>query len=169
MLPPDEVWDRAELADDTRLRCLYAAQLYRQGPACPVLVSGGKVDPDELGPAYAQVMAEFLQTQGVAAVDIIREDKSRTTYENAVQSAHELKQRGLGKIMLVVDAVDMLRAAGCFRKQGFEVTAAACHYRAKPFRFSLLSLVPNAGAVRNNERVWHEWAGAVWYWCWGRI
>src|SRR5881394_4046249 len=41
---PDEVRDRAELADDTRLRCLYAAELYRQGPACPILVSGGKVD-----------------------------------------------------------------------------------------------------------------------------
>src|ERR1700682_5713445 len=54
ILPPDEVRDRAELADATRLRCLYAAELYCQGPACPVLVSGGKVDPDDPGPAHAR-------------------------------------------------------------------------------------------------------------------
>jgi uncharacterized SAM-binding protein YcdF (DUF218 family) len=160
---------RAELADDTRLRCLYAAELYRQGPACPILVSGGKVDREAPGPAHARVMAEFLQTQGVPAADLIIEDTSRTTYENAVESGRELKRRRLDKIILVVDAVDMCRAARCFTRQEIEVTAAACHYRARPFEFSALTLVPNVGAVRNCERVGHEWVGVVWYWCRGRI
>jgi uncharacterized SAM-binding protein YcdF (DUF218 family) len=169
ILPPDEVRDRTELADDTRLRCLYAAELYRQGPACPVLVSGGKVDPEDPGPSHARVMAEFLKTQGVAVADLIVEESSRTTYENAVESARQLKERRLNKIVLVVDAVDMVRASGCFTRQGFEVTAAACHYRARPFQFTPLTLVPNAGAVRNCERAWHEWLGILWYSCWGRM
>jgi uncharacterized SAM-binding protein YcdF (DUF218 family) len=132
-------------------------------------VSGGKVDPEDPGPAFARVMAEFLQKQGVSAADLIVEDTSRTTYENAVESARALKQRRLDRVVLVVDAVDMYRAVRCFERQGIEVTPAASYYRAKPFQFSPLTLVPNANAVRNVQRVSHEWLGTAWYWCLGRL
>jgi uncharacterized SAM-binding protein YcdF (DUF218 family) len=169
ILPPDEVRDQAELADNTRLRCLYAAELYRQSDACPILVSGGKVNPEDVGPPHARVMAEFLQGQGVPAADLIVEDHSRTTYENALESSRKLKERHLRKVILVADAVDMCRAVRCLTRQGIDVTAAPSYYRAKPFNFTLRALVPNAEAIENSECVWHEWLGVAWYWCQGRI
>jgi uncharacterized SAM-binding protein YcdF (DUF218 family) len=165
----DEVRDRPVLADDTRLRCIYAAALYRQGQPCPVLVSGGKVHADDPDPACAHVMARFLQNERVAATDLVIEDGSRTTYENAVEASRLLRRCGLSKVLLVVDAVDMYRAVCCFRRQGIEVTAAPSYYRAKPLTFRPMMLLPNASAVRNSEHVGHEWLGVAWYWCCGRI
>src|SRR5947209_16335628 len=85
----------AELDEDSVSRCLYAAELYRQGPACPVVVSGGRVDPEEEGPAVAQAMADFLRRLGVGQADVIVEDASRTTFENSVESARLLNVRRL--------------------------------------------------------------------------
>jgi len=165
----DSTLGRAELDEDTLVRCLFAADLYRQGPSCPVLVSGGKREPESSVPACAEVMADFLRQLGVASSDLMIESQSETTYENAVESAALLERRGLRKVVLVVDAVDMHRAASCFRKQGLEVFPAACHYRTSPFNPTFFTFVPSPGAARNCQRAWHEWMGMMWYWFKGRI
>jgi uncharacterized SAM-binding protein YcdF (DUF218 family) len=149
-------------------RCLAAARLYRQRP-CPVLVSGGKVEEDAPGPSFASVLGEFLEQLGVSKSDLILEEDSRTTYENAVESAVLLRERHIGGVVLVVDAVDMRRAAGCLRKQGIAVTAAPCYFRATRFRPALTTFVPSPGGAARVERVWHEWLGIAWYWCHGRL
>jgi uncharacterized SAM-binding protein YcdF (DUF218 family) len=165
----DPAIGRTQLDEDSLARCIHAADLYRQGQPCPVLVSGGKVDPNAPGPACAEVMAQFLGQLGVASTHLIIEAQSRTTYENAVESAMVLQKRGLRKALLVVDAVDMYRAVSCFEKQGIEVIPAACRYRANPFTPTFFTFVPSPGAARNCQRVWHEWVGIIWYRCWGRI
>ncbi len=167
--PPDSVRARAELGEDSLLRCLHAAELYRQGPPCPIVVSGGKVDAETPGPGCAQVMAEFLQALGVRPDDLIVEDVSRTTFENAVECRKILARRQIAKVILVVDAVDMYRAARCFAKQGVEVTPSACHHRATDGQFSVFALIPSPEAARNCQRVWHEWLGVIWYWWHERI
>jgi uncharacterized SAM-binding protein YcdF (DUF218 family) len=146
-----------------------AARLYSQGPPCLVMASGGKVDPQDPGPSYAAVMGGFLEQLGVKKADLVREEGSRTTYENAVECAKLLKDRGIERVVLVVDAVDMFRAAGCLRKQGVEVVPAPCHYRATRFRLSVHTFLPNPGAAANIQRVWHEWLGVAWYWTTGRL
>jgi uncharacterized SAM-binding protein YcdF (DUF218 family) len=164
---PDET--RVELDEDSVARCLYAVELYRQGPPCPVVLSGGKVDPQAPGPATAQAMADFLRQLGVKPTDLIVEGASRTTFENAVESARLLMSRRLSSVLLVTDAVDMFRAVRCFEKQGVAVIPAPCHYRATPFQATLFTFLPSHKAVSNCHRVWHEWLGTVWYWLQGRI
>src|SRR5262249_10351533 len=115
---PDGPRLRAELDEDTLHRCLHAARLYAQGPRCPVVVCGGKPDADEPGPSCAAVMRDFLAQLGVDEADLVFEESSRNTYENAVECARMLRERGIGRVMLVVDAVDMARAVRCLRKQG---------------------------------------------------
>jgi uncharacterized SAM-binding protein YcdF (DUF218 family) len=166
---PDGPRHQPELDEDSLQRCLHAARLYAQGPSCPVLVSGGKVDPDTPGSSCAALMGEFLNQLGVKSSDLVLEEGSRSTYENAVESARMLKERGIRRVVLVVDAVDMPRAARCLRKQGIEVLPSPCHYRATSFKPSLFSIIPSPGAARGFQRVWHEWLGLVWYWCQGRI
>jgi uncharacterized SAM-binding protein YcdF (DUF218 family) len=169
VLPPDGPRTQPELDHDSILRCQHAARLYHQGPPCKLIVSGGKVHPEEPGPAEARVMADFLVQLGVKEADLLIEDQSRSTYENAVQSTHLLKQSGIDKAVLVTDAVDMYRAMCCFRKQGAALTPSPCHFRATSFKCGVLDFIPNAGAARNWQRVAHEYLGTLWYWLHGRI
>jgi uncharacterized SAM-binding protein YcdF (DUF218 family) len=169
VLPPSGPRAQSELDHDSILRCQHAVQLYQQGPPCKLIVSGGKVHPDEPGPAVAHVMADFLVQLGVKREDLIIEDQSRSTYENAVQSTHLLKQSEIDAAVLVTDAVDMYRAMSCFRKQGVALTPSPCHFRATSFKWELLDFIPNAGAARTWQRVAHEYLGTLWYWLHGRI
>ena len=159
----DDAGTQVELGEDTLYRCLRAADLYRRGKPRPVLVSGGKVDPTSPGPSLAAAMREFLRGQGVADNDLIVEDVSRTTYENAVESGHLLAERGIRKIALVTDAAHLRRAVGCFRKQGLEVVPCGCRYRAAHLEWSAWTFLPNASAARGFQEAWHEWLGTVWY------
>jgi uncharacterized SAM-binding protein YcdF (DUF218 family) len=169
LVPPNPTHPSAELDDDALYRCLHGARLYHQGPPCPVLVSGGKIDPDTAGPTHARAMADFLEQLGVDSADLIQEERSRTTYENAVECAKVLHARGLRKVLLVTDAVDMWRAELCFLKQEVEVYPSACHYRAAAFDGSVLNYLPSPGAARTFQRVGHEWLGVAWYGLRGRI
>ena len=134
-----------------------------------MLVSGGKVDPGSSGPPGAEVMHAFLSQQGVDAADLITESRSRTTYENAVESCRLLRERGVRKILLVTDAVHMHRAARCFRKQGVEVVPAPCNHRATEFDLSLFAFLPDPRAAAGLQEAAHEWLGLAWYWLQGRI
>jgi uncharacterized SAM-binding protein YcdF (DUF218 family) len=155
--------------EDTLYRCFHAADLYHQGEGCPVLVSGGKVDPQSPQPACAVLMRDFLVQLGVRPADLIVEDASRTTYENAVECRKVLDSRHIRQVVLITDAVDMLRAEGCFRQQGLEVTPSPCRYRAVHWGSTLLDTLPEPNAARNCQRAWHECLGEVWYWIQGRI
>jgi uncharacterized SAM-binding protein YcdF (DUF218 family) len=166
--PPEGPRQHARMDEDSLERCLTAARLYHQRP-CLVLVSGGRVEEDEPGPSYAAVLGDFLEQLGVRRSDLLLEEKSRTTYENAAESAELLAERHIDHVVLVVDAVDMHRAAGCLRKQGIAVTPAPCHFRATRFRYGLSAFVPGPGGAAGVERVWHEWLGTVWYWWHGRL
>lgn len=159
----------AEMDEDTLHRCLHAVRLYSAGPPLPIVVSGGKVEADHPGPSCAAVMGEFLRQLGVKDSDLLLEERSRSTYENAVESAKLLRERGLQRVWLVVDAVDMPRALLCLRKQGIEVLPAPCHYRAVNFELSFFSFIPSPGAAQGFRRVWHEWLGLAWYWLRGRF
>lgn len=167
--PPDRIRLRAELADDTLARCLHAAELYEQGKPCLVVLSGGKVDAGTAGPTFAEAMSDFMVEQGVTRSDLLLEDQSRTTYENAVETAKLLRGRGIEKIVLVTTATHMQRAELCFRGQGLDVTPSGCRYRATQFRWSLSKFLPDAGSARDVETVAHEWLGLFWYWLHGRI
>jgi uncharacterized SAM-binding protein YcdF (DUF218 family) len=157
------------LDEDVLKRCLHAAHLYDQGPPCLVLVSGGKVDPDDPGPTCAPVMADFLGRLGVKRSDLLLEEEARTTHENAVECAKVLRARGIRRVILVVDAVDMFRAAGCLRQQGIEVLPSPCHFRAARFRLAPSAFSPSPDGAAGVQRAWHEWLGALWYWLRGRL
>jgi uncharacterized SAM-binding protein YcdF (DUF218 family) len=108
-------------------------------------------------------MRDFLLDLAVREPDLIVEDQSRSTYENAVASSKLLEARGIQRIVLVTEAVHMVRAARCFRRQGFEVVPAACHHGATGYTFGMEDLIPSPGSVSNCQRVWHEWLGIAWY------
>jgi uncharacterized SAM-binding protein YcdF (DUF218 family) len=156
------------LASDSVYRCLHAATLYRQA-RLPVVVSGGRVNDDDPRPAVAPLMRELLVQLGVDEADVIVEDRSRTTYENATACRALLKEKGIDRVLLVSDASHLPRGVACFRKQGIDVAPAGCRYRTAQRRWSGYDFVPAAGAATHCQYACHEWLGLLWYWLHGRI
>jgi uncharacterized SAM-binding protein YcdF (DUF218 family) len=154
---------------DSLFRCLHAAAVYHRGKPCPVVVCGGRIAPGPSTPPLAHLMRDFLRDQGVHPEDILVEDQSRTTHENARECRRLLQERRITKVVLVTEATHMFRALRCFRKQGIAAVPSACHHRATEFDWSLGDFLPSSGAVENHERSFHEWLGFAWYWMRGYL
>jgi uncharacterized SAM-binding protein YcdF (DUF218 family) len=167
--PADATRRRAALSSSTLVRCMHAAAVYCQGKTCPVIVSGGRVDAGSSTPPIALLMRDFLRDQGVKDADLIVEDRSRTTYENAVECCKLLEQRHIGKVILVTDATHMFRALRTFHKQGIDAVPSACAHRATQFDWGVFDFLPSANAVQNHQRTIHEWLGVAWYWLRGYL
>ena len=72
-------------------------------------------------------MAEWLRRHGVAGEDILVEDRSRTTRENLLHSAHLLEQRGVPEPYLIVtNDYHAPRAAMLARSLGIDAQAVGC-------------------------------------------
>ncbi len=171
---PDGVRQRTELADDTLGRCLHAVDLYRQAKPrqskrCLVVLSGGKVNPSQAEPTLAEAMRDFMIGQGVDPSDLLLENRSRSTHENAVETGRLLQQRGIEKVVLVTTASHLQRAQRCFRAQGLDVVPSGCRYRATRFQWSLSWFLPNPGSAEDVQAAAHEWLGLFWYWLHGRL
>lgn len=161
-------WERPfPLANqDTVDRCEFATWLFHEWKTVPVLVSGGNGGQPG-GTPFADTMRVLLMRAGIAPEMIWTETESRSTYENALLSAKILREHGVRRIALVVEAQSMLRAEACFRQQGIEVMPA-------PSSFRYLGnwseeLLPSWRAIRRNEATLHETAGLAWYWLRGWI
>jgi uncharacterized SAM-binding protein YcdF (DUF218 family) len=151
--------------DETYERCQYAAWIHQHLPGIPILVSGG-IKSGDSQPA-AVVMRQLLEQAGISPDSIWSEDRSRSTYENALFGSQILKDKRIQRIALVVDATSMPRAEACFRKQGIIVLPAPCRFR----QFGPLAeeLLPSWKAIRRNEATLHEMIGYGWYWIRGWV
>lgn len=161
--------EKVRLGTSTRLRCVHAVELYHQGAPCPIVLSGGKVDSASLGEPDAHIMHNFLIKMGIPKSDLIVEDASIDTHENAVESHRLLQERGIKNIILVTDAIHLCRASLCFRNQGLNVIPAGCNYRTPEFRRSLFQFLPKVSSAYINRAVFHELLGFLWFWLLGRL
>jgi uncharacterized SAM-binding protein YcdF (DUF218 family) len=133
------------------------------------MLIGGMGHRSDAVPPLAEVMRDFLTTQGVRPEDLIVESSSRTTYENAVNSAGLLNDRDIRRVVLVTDAAHLRRAVACFRKQGLDVVPCGCHYRALGRNGGPADYLPDPSAAAGVEEATHEWFGLALYWLTGRI
>jgi uncharacterized SAM-binding protein YcdF (DUF218 family) len=168
VLTPSRFIPETRPGDATRRRCIMAARLYHQRPT-PVLVSGGKVDPTQPGDSLAAAMQQTLIAMGVAESDIVLEDRSSDTFENAAHCRATLAERGLKHAALVSDATHLYRATRCFRRQGVEVTPVAAHYEISSFRANVADFLPRTSGAVTCARVFHEVVGLAWFALRGRL
>ncbi len=144
-----------EVGPLTLQRLRAAAALYRR-VHLPVLVSGGSVEGDT--PPIAAVMARSLEDNFGVPVRWI-EARSRTTWENAADSAAILAPLGIHSVYVVTHAWHEKRAILSFRHFGMQATAA-------PVQLDTLAtgILPEAGAWVRSYYGLHEWIGLAWYW-----
>ena len=116
------VGERGELPGTCLARVRRAAEVAREREELLVVVSGGRRWGDV---AEATAMARGLVAEGVAAERIVLELLSFTTRENARYSARLLRERGIGRVVLVTSDFHLRRARFCFEAEGLEVEAVA--------------------------------------------
>lgn len=139
----------------TLQRLQAGAALYRR-THLPVLVSGGVLGAQEA--PIATVMAESLNADFGVPVRWT-EDRSRTTWENAADSAAILRPLGIRSVYVVTHAWHEKRAVLAFRHFGLLPTAA-------PVQLDALrgGVWPSTTGWSRSYYALHEWIGYIWYW-----
>lgn len=134
-------------------RVRYGARLARE-TGLPVLVAGGTV---YRGTAEAPLMRDALTQEFGVPVRWI-EDRSRTTHENARNTAAILLPAGVNEVVLVAHSVDMPRARAEFTSAGLRTIPAPI---ALPTRedLSLPDFLPGIAGLAASYRVLYEMAG----------
>ncbi len=146
------------VADATLVRLRYGAKLQRE-TGTPILVTGGKPSGNRI--SEAQQMSDSLEQDFRVQVRWA-EDQSGNTFENAQNSFRILQKAGIRKIYLVTQAWHMPRAAGIFRRAGFEVVEAPTAFTTR-YRTDLLAFLPNAKSLHDSKIFIHEVIGLFWY------
>ncbi|EED35058.1 conserved hypothetical protein [Luminiphilus syltensis NOR5-1B] len=139
-------------------RLLTAAELYARKMAPYMLLSGGA--PSGQRPE-ADLMAEKLEFMGVPRSAMLLEPASRTTFDNAVNSADMLNARNYRHILLVTSGAHMRRAVALFEAFGLQVTAVATDHQIPRYAPTVPGWLPTADRLARSTRAVHEWVG---YW-----
>ncbi len=146
----------SQLAPDTQVRLNEGIRLHRKLPGSRLLVSGGKfVDPVPV----AALMAELARDLGVEPRDIVLEDRSKDTEDEA-----EFIKPMVGKdrFILVTTASHMPRSMALFEEQGMHpMPAPVGHAVIDTGKTGPSSFFPGAARLRNSELMAHEVLGLL--------
>jgi uncharacterized SAM-binding protein YcdF (DUF218 family) len=154
-----------ELSSNSMERTICGADLFKRGFASRIVFSGGDASIFGEGPQEGVEMKRLALQLGVPDEATIVEGRSRTTYENAVETRRIV---GSGSILMVTSAHHVPRALGLFRKQGLNVTPYPCGYLVRdriadgwdgdPF-----DLIPGVDSLRKSTLAINEFAGILVY------
>lgn len=168
IIPPQVPGAPVRLPENSYRRCERAAELYHAGKPCPILVTGGIVYLTDPGPPVCEVMGQCLERLGVPKSDIVLEDKSRTTAENAKFSAPIIEERGWKRIAMVSNATHLWRAEHLFRQQGIKTIPVGCQYRTPEFPRDLFAVLPSETAMNRHQEAFHEFMGCAYLFLQGK-
>jgi uncharacterized SAM-binding protein YcdF (DUF218 family) len=144
-----------------------AARLARLLSPRYVIASGGIVDPASQRRAEADVMLDALAALGVPRELVVREDRSRNTYEQVINVARLIGEHHIERSVVVTAAPHMPRVVALFRKQGLAPVpsvplTAYTHRGAGPWLFSVR-------ALEDSEAASYEYMALVGYRLRGRL
>lgn len=154
-------------------RPIYGAQLYLQGKAPLVILSGGRIEWQSGGlPSESADMAKLVEALGVPANVILQDPTSLTTRENAVNVKKIMQDQGIQKILLVTSAIHMPRSIAIFRKLGVDAIAAPTDFlvsnqdlkesQGTP-QATVINLFPDSGNLERSTRALKEYVGLLIY------
>lgn len=166
--PPDAYRAKPQVTSSSYARCMHAAGLY-QAFHCPLILCGGAT---EVGTdaTEAKVMADALVVLGVDRRDLILEESSLSTRENAQQVVPAIRQRGFQNVLLVTHARHMRRTDLCFRKLGLAAIPSPCSaVSARLWGPADETWVPGLEGLGATTWAIREWVALAYYWCRGWI
>lgn len=117
-------------------RLIQAISLYRQDKVKKILITGDSGYLTDRGLHEAKQVKKLLVSWGIPEADLLTEEKSINTYENAQKSAALLRKKGLfsQRFILVTSGIHMKRALACFKKSGLNCTPYSTDLYTGPTR-----------------------------------
>lgn len=152
-----EYGDQPNLNATELERLRHGARLNR-ATGRPILVTGGSPEGAE---PESFLMREVLHEDFGVEVRWV-ESESRTTRENARNSARILKAEGVRRIYLVSQGWHLARAIKAFESEGLVVTAAGTGCRGRS-AIRWFHFLPHPDALEMSYWAIHEWIGIRWY------
>ncbi len=146
-------------------RVLQAIQLYHDKKIDKILLSGGSGYVMFEDWKEAVWLSQLLYKCCVPERDVIIENESRNTYENAMNAASILKTHQYGnRFLLITSATHMRRSLMCFKNAGLTVEPFSVDERSgKGIYTPDKIIIPHAENLNNWDTLIHEWLGIITY------
>ncbi len=148
-------------------RITQALQLYRMGKIKKILITGGQGFNPTNPYSEAELLKRFLVMTGMPEVDILIEEKSVNTRENALFTKEFLEKNGIAtdqEFVLITSAFHMPRSKKCFDKVGLKTIPFPVDYYSHDLKYDLPELLyPRPEALVNWQVLVKEWIGLVVY------
>ncbi|MGJ0392587.1 MAG: YdcF family protein [Methylocystis sp.] len=137
--------------------------LKREYPAARLVFTGGTSALRGSPYTEAETVRKFWREVGLDRGDVLYEDKSRNTFENAVFTRDLVQPKPGERWLLVTSAMHMPRSIGIFRKAGFPVIAYPVDYRTTG-EIQFVGMPRHASrSLSLLEFAAHEWVGLLAY------
>ena len=139
-------------------RLIYTLQLYNQGVIKNIFISGGNGNLFNNNYKESETIKDFLIQNKIDSNDIIIENQSRNTKENAINSAKLLNKKN--EYILITSAIHMKRSILCFENEGLKIIPFSVDnsmsYSSNKIEYMLL---PRSRVLENWEDLIHEIIG----------
>ena len=155
-------------------RVLYAVKLYQEGTAPQVLLSGGDIDFLYDSPSTpADDMATLMEMLGVPRENMLIQNASFNTQQDAEFSCKMIKEKGYESVILVTSAFHMPRSVALFEAQGCPVIPAPVDFSITEDSWEALThptieefvidLLPSYTHLSSVTKTMKEYVGMLYY------
>jgi uncharacterized SAM-binding protein YcdF (DUF218 family) len=150
--------------NDSGDRLISAIELYKLGKIEKIIISGGNGALINNGMKESEWSKSFLINMGIENKDILIENISRNTMENAQNTANLIGIDMTQKFLLITSAGHMKRAKFCFNKNNFNIDCYPTDFTNSDIILSVDYLfIPNIDALEKWKYLIHEWIGYIVY------
>jgi len=145
-------------------RLVKVLEIYQKLPhkeKVKIILTGGEVYRNSPNEAY--ISANFLNNLGLKSSNLVIENKSRTTYENALYCKKIFSRLDLKKPLIVSSAIHLPRVLYSFKKTGLEVIPYPCDHISGRRKYDFSSFFPSAFYLYQSRKVLWEYFGIIFY------
>ena len=144
-------------------RILEGMRLVKQGVADKLLIVGGNGHLLQRDGSEAGALRLFVVEFGLREEQVLTEEVSRNTYENAVKATEIIRAGDYKQLVLITSALHMARSAATFAKQGLTPDRYPVDFQSVPGRVDFLMWLPSTHALDLMAALVHELIGYVTY------
>jgi len=147
-------------------RFVFPLQMLSSGKTNRLVLTGGSGNVFNRDYFESSAAKQFALKFGIADSQILIDDKSRNTWENAIETKKILDSLGIKEnVLLVTSAGHMRRSMACFKKAGVNFISYPVNFKShldRKYSWDAM-LIPSAGNISKWDALIHEWIGYIAY------
>lgn len=141
-------------------RILAGIQLLKLNKAKKIIVTRGRL-PWSMGLSEGDILAEFIQSQGISSDKIMLTGIVQNTNDEAIAVSKILPKNS--SIILVTSAFHMPRAEKVFQNQNFKVISYAVDFRKSEKKTDIIDFLPSSKSFHDSNIYFREMLGRAFY------